>query len=548
MHIIINNEEKIFDKPTRIIDMFDNSDFKYMAARVNNRLRELNYEIKEDSTVELLDLKDDSVSKIYQATLRYIIVKATKNIYPKGRICFNYSVSRSIFASLSNIGHAFLQEDLDKITAAVSRIISLNLPITRLELKKEAAIKYYKEEGYNDKIKILKYRTEDTVHTYECDGFMDYMFGYMLPSTGYIKEFSFKLYTPGFLICYPRSECNGRLPEFTDERVFRTVLKEANIWANTSKSGSISQINEIIDAGNALEFINICEAKHNRQFAELGERIQSNIDNIKLICVAGPSSSGKTTFTNRLRIELKSRGIEPVMISMDNFYKPLNATPLDEDGKPDFENIEALDLKLFDRTIFNLIQGEEVRLPIYEFKNRKREFSSPIKLKAHQPIMIEGIHGLNDLIATSIGEEYKFKIYIAPLAQYNIDDQNPISISDIRLIRRMVRDFNFRGTGCEQTLSMWSSVRRGEFKWIYPYQNNADYVFNSELSYELCVMKKHAIPLLEQVDDKSSNYISANRLIKFLKYFNDISDKWIPCNSLLREFIGDSIFYTEDKK
>ena len=236
------------------------------------------------------------------------------------------------------------------------------------------------------------------------------------------------------------------------------------------------------------------------------------------------------------------------MISMDNFYKPLNATPLDEDGKPDFENIEALDLKLFDRTIFNLIQGEEVRLPIYEFKNRKREFSSPIKLKAHQPIMIEGIHGLNDLIATSIGEEYKFKIYIAPLAKYNIDDQNPISISDIRLISRMVRDFNFRGTGCEQTLSMWSSVRRGEFKWIYPYQNNADYVFNSELSYELCVMKKHAIPLLEQVDDKSSNYISANRLIKFLKYFNDISDKWIPCNSLLREFIGDSIFYTEDKK
>ena len=548
MYIKINNKELYFDKPTKIIDMFDNSDFKYMAARVNNRLRELNYEISEDSTVELLDLNDDSVSKIYQATLRYIIVMASKNIYPKGRICFNYSVSRSIFASLSNIGHAFLQEDLDKIKLEVNRIISLNLPITHLELKKEDAIKYYKEEGYNDKIKILKYRCEDTVHTYECNGFKNYMFGYMLPSTGYIKDYNFKLYTPGFLISYPRSECNGKIPEFTDERVFRTVLKEANIWANTSKSGSISQINEIIDEGKAIEFINICEAKHNRQFAELGERIQSNIDNIKLICVAGPSSSGKTTFTNRLRIELKSRGIEPVMISMDNFYKPLDTTPLDEDGKPDFENIEALDLKLFDSTIFNLIQGEEVRLPIYDFKTKIREFSSPIKLKAHQPIMIEGIHGLNDLIATSIGEEYKFKIYIAPLAQYNIDDQNPISISDIRLIRRMVRDFNFRGTGCEATLSMWPSVRRGEFKWIYPYQNNADYVFNSELSYELCVMKKHAIPLLEAVDEKSSNYISANRLIKFLKYFNDISDKWIPCNSLLREFIGDSIFYTDDKK
>ncbi len=548
MYIKINNEKKYFDKPTRIIDMINNDDFRYMAARVNNRLRELNYEIKEDSTVDLLDLKDDSVTKIYQATLRYIIVMATKNIYPKGRICFNYSVSRSIFASLSNIGHPFLQEDLDKIEAEVKRIISLNLPIKRLEFLKEEAIKYYKEEGYNDKVKILKYRSEDIVHTYECNGFKNYMFGYMLPSTGYIRDYNFKLYTPGFLISYPRSECNGKIPKFTDERVFRTVLKEANIWANTSKSGSISQINEIIDAGKALEFINICEAKHNRQFAELGERIQANIDNIKLICIAGPSSSGKTTFTERLKIELKSRGIEPVMISMDNFYKPLDETPLDSLGKPDFENIEALDLKLFDSTIFNLIQGEETRLPIYDFKTKNRAFSEAIKLKSHQPIMIEGIHGLNDLIATSIGEEYKFKIYIAPLAQYNIDDQNPISISDIRLIRRIVRDFNFRNTGCEATLNMWSSVRRGEFNWIYPYQNNADYVFNSELSYELCVMKKHAIPLLEAVDEKSINYISANRLIKFLKYFNDISDKWIPCNSLLREFIGDSIFYTEDKK
>lgn len=548
MKIELNGIIKEYDKPTRIIDMFDNKNFDYYAAKVNNRLRELNYIVTDDSKIELLDLKDESVTRIYQATLRYVIVMAAKNIYPKGRISFNYSVSRSIFASMSNIGHAFLQEDLEKLSTEIHKIISSDYPINRYSLTKEEAMEYYKSIGQMDKVKVLKYRSENTVHCYECNGYKNYMFGYMLPSTGFLKKFSLRLYTPGFLISYPRSECGGKIPEFMDEKVFRTVLKEANLWANTSKSGSISQINDIVEEGNALEFINICEAKHNRQFAELGAKIQSNIDNIKLICVAGPSSSGKTTFTNRLRIELKSRGIEPVMISMDNFYKKYEDTPLDEYGNPDFETIEALDLKLFDKTIFNLIQGEEVKIPIYDFKTKSRSFSEPIKIKSHQPIMVEGIHGLNDLIATSIGEEYKFKIYIAPMAQYKIDDHNPISLSDIRLIRRMVRDYNFRGTGCEQTLNMWSSVRRGEFKWIYPYQNNADYVFNSELSYELCVMKKHAIPLLEAIKPDSPYYIAANRLVKFLKYFEDISDKWIPCNSLLREFIGNSIFYSNDKK
>lgn len=548
MRVEINGIIKEFNSPTRIIDMFDNKNYDYFAAKVNNRLRELNYIVSNDCKIDLLDLTDDSVTKIYQATLRYVIVMAAKNLYPKGRICFNYSVSRSIFASMSNIGHAFLQEDLEKLSIEIHKIISANHPINRYSLTKAEAIEYYRSIGQMDKVKVLKYRPEDTVHCYECNGYKNYMFGYMLPSTGFLKSFSLRLYTPGFLISYPRSECGGKVPEFKDEKVFRTVLKEANLWANTSRAGSISQMNEIIESGNALEFINICEAKHNRQFTELGNKIESNINNIKLICVAGPSSSGKTTFTNRLRIELKSRGIEPVMISMDNFYKSLQETPLDEYGNPDFESIEALDLRLFDKTIFNLIQGEEVKLPIYDFTTKSRSFTEPIKIKPHQPIMVEGIHGLNDLIATSIGEEYKFKIYIAPMAQYNIDDHNPISLSDIRLIRRMVRDHNFRGTGCEKTLKMWSSVRRGEFKWIYPYQNNADYVFNSELSYELCVMKKHAIPLLEAVNTDSPYYIAANRLVKFLKYFEDINDKWIPCNSLLREFIGDSIFYTEDKK
>lgn len=547
MKITINGVIKEVKQPCRIVELFDNKDYKYMAANVNNRLRELDYIVPTDSEIQLLDLKDAAVSRIYQSTLRYVIIMATKNVFPKAKIVFNYSVSRSIFANVSNIGHPFMQKDLDLIMNEVHKIISVDYPIRRYSISKEDAIKYYKEIGAMDKVNILKYRKEDTVHMYECNSYKNYMFGYMLPSTGYLKTFKFKLYTPGFLIAYPRSECDGQIPVFKDEAVFRNALKEANHWADISKSSYISQMNRIVEDGRALEFINICEARHNRQLAELGSKIMENIDNIKLIAVAGPSSSGKTTFTNRLRVELKSRGIDPLMISIDNFYNTPDMVPLDENGKPDFEHIDALDRRLFNDIICKLIQGEEARLPIYDFSSTSRSYTEPIKLKHHQPILIEGIHALNDDLTPSISNESKYKIYIAPLAQYRIDDHNPISISDIRLIRRMVRDHQYRNTNCEKTLETWQSVRNGEFKWIYPFQNNADFVFNSELSYELCVMQKHAIPLLEEVKSDSPNYITANRLLKFLKYFKTIQDKWIPCNSVLREFVGGSIFYTEDK-
>lgn len=548
MDVIINGKLQKMASPSRIIDMIDNENYIYLAARVNNRLRELNYIISENSNVELLTLKDSSAVRIYQSTLRYVVAMACRNVFPKGRISFNYSVSRSIFATVANLGHPFMEENLNSLENEIRRIISLDLPISRFTVTKDEAIEYYKSIGQNDKVKVLKYRKEDTVHMYECDGYKNYMFGYMLPSTGYLKTFELKLYTPGFLILYPRSECGGVIPPFQDEKTFRRSLRESNQWGNISKGASISQMNEIVEEGRALEFINMCEARHNRQLAEIGDRVSEAIDSIRLICIAGPSSSGKTTFTNRVRIELKSRGIEPFMISMDDFYLSADKAPKDEDGKPDLEHIEALDLKLFDDCIYKLIMGEEVKLPCYDFMTKTRVWKEPVKINKRQPIMIEGIHGLNERIAPSISDDAKFRIYIAPLAQYKIDDHNPISISDIRLIRRMVRDYQFRATGCEKTLSSWQSVRNGEFKWIYPYQNNADIVFNSELGYELCVMKKHAIPLLEAVPTDSPNYITANRLIKFLKYFETISDKWIPCNSILREFIGDSIFYTEDKK
>lgn len=547
MKIQMNNKTMMIDKPIRISELIEGDKYEFQAAKVNNRIRELDYIVDQDCKIELLSLTDTEAVTIYQSTLRYLVVMAIQKIYPKARVIFNYSVSRSIFVSVSNINHPFLQEDLTKIEEELNKIIAADLPIKRFSITKEEANRYYNEIGYKDKAKILTYRKEATVHMYECDNYKNYMFGYMLPSTGYIKAYKFKLYAPGFIIQYPRAENKGEIPQFEDERVFQNALREANRWGNITTASYISQMNEIIEQGKALEFINICETRHNNQLAELGDKIARDINTIRLIAVAGPSSSGKTTFTNRLKIELKSLGIDPLMISVDDFYNQGHMAPVDEFGKPDFEHIDALDRKLFDEVIYKLINGEEVALPKYNFTTQARTFGAPVKLGKHQPIMIEGIHALNDDLTPSIPKELKFKIYIAPQAQLHIDDHNPISLSDIRLIRRMVRDYETRNSSCEQTLEMWPSVRRGEFKWIYPHQSSADFVYNSELSYELCVLKKHALPLLEAVKTDSPYFIQANRLVKFLKYFTDISDKWIPCNSIIREFIGGSIFYTDDK-
>ena len=484
---------------------------------------------------------------MYQSTLRYLIIMAVKRVYPSARIIFNYSVSRAMSATIANFNRPFLQSDLDKIQAELDDIIAKDLPISRYSITKEEAAAYYNEIGFNDKASILKYRKEETVHMYECDDYKNYMFGYMLPSTGFIKEYKLLLYAPGFIIQYPRSELGGKIPEFHDEKAFRDALREATQWGNLTNASYIHQMNELIEQGKALEFINLCETKHNNQFVALGKAIAKEIDRVRLIAVAGPSSSGKTTFTNRLKIQLRSLGIDPLMISIDDFYKVGHeGTPVDEFGKPDFEHIDSLDRALFDEVMYKLIAGEAVALPHYSFYDRSRTFGAPVKLKPHQPIMIEGIHALNDMLTPSIDNALKFKVYIAPQIQLHIDDHNPIPITDIRLLRRMTRDYATRGTACEKTLDMWASVRRGEFRWIYPHQADADFIFNSELSYELCVIKKHVLPLLENIPSESPYFIPANRLNKFLKYFHDISDTWVPCNSILREFIGGSIFYAKE--
>lgn len=393
-----------------------------------------------------------------------------------------------------------------------------------------------------DKVEILKYRPEQMVHQYVCNGYLDYFYGYMAPSTGYISSFNFIPRMPGFLVQYPRSEEDGKIPSFTPEPVFERTLEETRDWSKKVGLDTIAGINKFIEDYGSTDFIMMCESHHTNQLAELGKMISSSSTPIKLICIAGPSSSGKTTFANRLRLELISQGMFPIRISCDDYYKEKkNMTP-EADGSYDFESIKALDTELFNTQMLQLIEGEEVVLPHFNFAKGVREDGRKLRLGQNEPIIVEGIHALNEELTSSVAQHNKFKIFIAPQAQINIDNHTPISLTDLRLLRRIVRDNAFRHSSAEETFSMWPNVRHGEFTWIYKTQNDADYVFNSLLPYELCVMRKYAMPLLSVISKDSPYYVTCRRLLNFLKYFSMIDDKDVPCNSLMREFIGGSCF------
>lgn len=537
-----DNKEYTIEKKVSLLSLIGSDRKDVICAMVNNRLRELNYEVYYDADIQFLTCKDQQAIRIYEASLRYVIAMAFSRIYPKIKIRFSYNISRSIFIEILNKEVRVDPMMVKNIKEEMDRIIAADLPFNRKIVSNEEALQIFHERGFDDKIDILKYRPEKTVHLYECDGFLDYMYGHMVPSSGYLKSYRIRIYHPGIIVQYPRSETKGEIPDFQDAPMFGRTLKASHTWAKIVSVDSIAGINQYIESGNTIDFINMCEARHNSMLNDLGTRIETDIENIRLICIAGPSSSGKTTFANRLRIELLSRGIRPIRISIDDYYLPREQAPKDENGEPDLESIYALDIDLFNQNMVDLINGAEVQLPKFDFTLGKRINGRLLQLEPDQPIIIEGIHALNDTLTSLVPKHQKFKIYIAPQAQINLDAHNPISLTDLRLLRRLVRDKKFRNAPAETTFQMWPSVRKGEFTWIYATQEGADYVFNSLLPYEMCVMKKYALPLLQAIDKDSPYFIMAERLIKFLKYFVDMDDKFIPCNSLLREFIGDSCF------
>ena len=540
-----NGVSRTFEKKVKLLDLTDNNK-DIICAMVNGRVRELDYDVYYDADVRFLKVDDHDAMGIYERGIRFLFAMATHNLYPDLRFRMSYGVSRSIYARIDSGDRTkFLTEEMvENIQNEMKRIAKANYSFKRLILKNEEAESVYKNFHLYDKLEILQYRPEKTVHFYDCNGYFNYMYGKMVPSTGYLKDFNLIFYTPGLLIQYPRSETDGQIPVFKDEPVFSESLIKAQDWSNLVKLSTVSEINKKIKDNelSVVELINLCEDKHNKMLCDLGDRIEQNIKTIRLICIAGPSSSGKTTFADRLTVELKSRGINPIRISMDDYYKRREDVPKDEDGNYDFECTDALDLKLFNQNLVSLLNGQVVKLPSFDFKTNDRIFNRTIQIGPNDPIIIEGIHALNEQVTASIPKYLKFKIYISPQAQINLDNENPLSLTDIRLLRRIVRDNSYRGSDAAETISMWPLVRKGEFKWIYHTQEDANYVFDSFLNYELCVLKKHAMPLLLAIDRESEYGPDAERLISLLKYFKDIDEKWIPCNSLLKEFIGGSCY------
>ena len=549
MKVTLNEQEFNVKPGTRVVDLIDKKDKKNLVVcQVGAQVKELNYRLTDKNdgmTIKLLDVGNAEAGRAYRASLRYIVAMAFYNIFPNVKIRFSYNISRSISCQALTKNFNMLRA-VDAITKEVQRIIDEDLPIERVVVTVDEATKIYKKFHLDDKIEILKYRPESTVHLYKCGDYYNYLHNYMVPSTGCIRNYTITPYSPGLIIQYPRHDLEASIPEFEEESTYCKTLQKAYNWAVKAKVQTVCDINRKIERGEILDFVQMCEANHNKQLAELGDLIENDIEDIRLVAIAGPSSSGKTTFCTRLRIELLSRGINPVTISMDDYYFEkskiceIQQKPIEE---LDLEHINCLDIDLFNKDLFDLINGEEVTLPRFNFKTGKREKGKTIKIEPNVPIMIEGIHALNEKVTRSIPKHQKFKIYIAPHAQLNIDNHSPLSLTNVRLIRRIVRDMKFRNCPAATTIDMWRSVRNGEFRWIYPNQENADYVFNSSLGYELCVLKKQAMEALTQITASDPQYLVANRLIKTLKYFRLIDDdSIIPCNSLLREFIGGSCF------
>lgn len=549
INVIVNEKNVQVKEGTRVLDLLKDEDkTKYVVCKLGTQVKELNRKLSdkdEGKKIEFLGLENIEAGKAYEASLRFIFSMAFFRLYPDVKIRFSYNASRSVFCQVLTPGFN-ISTAVEKIKAEADAIIAQNLPIERITVSTDEAAEIYKKMNGSDKLEMLKYRPESNVNIYKCGEYYDYMHSYMVPSTGCIHSYEVRPYSPGIIIQYPRYELGATIPEFVEESMYGRTLQRAYLWAKKTKTQTIAEINKRVEDGNELDFVQMCEAKHNRMLAELGEEINRDIENIRLICIAGPSSSGKTTFCNRVRIELLSRGINPVMISMDDYY--LERDKICElQGKSrddvDLEHINCLDIEQFNKDLFDLINGEEVTLPKFNFKIGKREVGRTIKVDEHSPIIIEGIHALNEKLTSSIPKHQKYKIYIAPQLPVNIDNHSPLNTTDLRLIRRIVRDMQFRNYPAANTIDMWQSVRSGEFRWIYPNQEGANFVFNSALPYELCVLKKLAMPALREIKYTDPQFLVANRLIKYLKYFKTIEDESIiPCNSLIREFIGGSCF------
>ena len=544
------NQQRItFDLPVTVAQalarLLPESHDKPLGAFCEGRVLELGSRLTQDTTLRPITFQDEEGRRIYERSLRFILLLAVHRCYPDVRVRIEHSIGFGMYLQL--VGRRVVQGDAKLIEDTMREIVAANLPFKRSRWSRQQAIDYFTRLGWTDKAALLSYRPYDYFNIYECGGLAEYFYGAMLPGTGDVPVFSLRYYPPGLILQMPAPNDPAVPAPYVSRPKHMSTFFESNYWCQILGCSNAADLNDLIASGQLREFIRVNEALHDKSLAEIAEDILRM--DARAIFLAGPSSSGKTTTANRLKIHLRVLGMHPVLISMDNFYLNRPDVPLDEHGKPDLESLYALDIELFRHCIRDLLDGKTAQLPEYDFATgMRKEKSIPLRISHDQMLIIEGIHGLNPELHKGFEPGEICKFYLSELTCLNLDDHNRIRTTDARLLRRIVRDYQFRGTTPEKTLAMRDSVRRGEEKWIFPYQEQADIVFNTALHYELPVLRRYAYDMLQRITPDEPDYFRANRLIKILNYFLPAPDdamQEIPPLSILREFIGGNTFYNE---
>ena len=514
---------------------------KYLGARINNEIFPLFKSPNQNDKVEFIDIRDVDGYRIYTKTISACFILACKELFPENEAIIHHFLGPGLYFELSD-KKKITFKDMQLIEEKMKEIIDKDIEIKREEYSREEAIRIFESSNQKDKVLLFKSVQKPKLKLYSIGEYIDFFHGYLAPSTGFVREFKLKYYYPGVLILFPNIKNNFNTNNFQDQRKLAKIFEESNDWLEILGLSNIGSLNEHIIKGKVNDIIQISEALHEKRIAHIADSI-CNDEDITIILISGPSSSGKTTFAKRLCTQLKVNGKRPVAISMDDYFLDRDKTPLGKDGNPDFESINALNLDRLNNDLICLLEGEAIELPKFNFFTGKSERSGElIKVDKEHPIIIEGIHALNPKVANEIPDKNKFKIYISALTQLNIDNHNRISTTDTRLLRRMVRDIKFRGNDPIRTFNLWKGVREGEEKYIFPFQENADVMFNSALVYELALLKNYVMPLLSKIDSSSIYYSEVKKLIRFLEYFTPIEQiNLIPPQSLLREFIGFEI-------
>ncbi|WP_405370770.1 nucleoside kinase [Phocaeicola sp.] len=543
------NLTKEFPEGSSLLDIYEgfNLEMPYgpVSAKVNNKVESLDFRVYYNKDVEFLDITTTSGMRTYVRSLCFILVRAVEELYPDGTVSLEYPVSKGYFCNL-HIGRPVELDDVQRIKQKMHEIIEANLPFLRTEAHTDDVINLFLQRGMMDKVKLLK--TSGQLYTcyYRLGDTVDYYYGSLVPSTGYIHLFDIAKYYDGLLLRIPSRENPGKLEEVIKQEKMLEVFQEYHRWNRIMGISTVGDFNVACNEGHATDLINLSEALQEKKISRIADEITSrnqNGERVKLVLISGPSSSGKTTFSKRLSIQLMANGLKPYPISLDDYFVDREKTPLDANGKHDFESLYALDLPFFESQLSDLLAGKEVELPRFNFTTGKREMTgNKLRIDDHMILILEGIHALNPALTPNIPAANKFKIYVSALTTIQLDYHNYIPTTDNRLLRRIIRDYKYRNYSAEETIARWGSVRAGEDKWIFPYQEYADAMFNSALLFELAVLKDYVEPILRKVPNNSPEYSEAHRLLRFLSYFVSVRDKELPPTSLLREFLGGSSF------